>query len=926
MKKVRRILSVLLMISILVGMLSIGTAAAEKNSSIQIIEQGGKQYYLSDPAEGEIAGANNFDVWTSKTIAGTENEDEFEVTLQVGTTMKAIPNDVAVVLVMDVSGSMMNDETGERWYDNNMPEGRKRRIEYTREAARAFAEAYVKNAGGAERMLSIVQFGNQAQTVLPWMNANDNGVLKQEVAAAVDRVQVNFTVDPARNNWDEKQALADFGQVDYWDTNEASAEMKDCFADQFQSYSQAATMTDYFRTYMETVGGIERCTYSACEETEPHSHCAFEGCTVSEAHKHCAVEGCVYTEDHFHCAACSDISDHKHCAWENCENAEPHMHCAYEGCVSTEAHTHCQRCGLTTSDHTHIVGCTLSGCLTPYEGPHTHCCVRGGDSIDRYYCRYSKGWGSYGYRCKDPNPEHTHEFLDSDTAYLTGSRYFGSVWAIGTNMEAGLLLARNLVADGLRENGAIEGIDNVYVILLSDGKPTWMTDETSTTELKAIGKANNYGTWPALKDIVVDGSEDDIAIAEDIKEMAKLYAILYSNDLESKFSIGADHPLTGVSGAEWLTKSGDYYVGADAVFDSPAADGLDTAFLQINDRIDVLAKAWIVSDTLSEDVSFIEFLQNGSYAAFTPGSESTEATVSWSLGGMEPESGSGTMQHPYIYTLKYKVRLNSAQDDVKAASLAHDADNTLDGVWTGNNTNLQYFMIEKDKLDTMKPEDIQKALRGAAFEDVSVKGLYGDYTFVKKNGETEEPMEDVGFTLHAADETIYGSEIRSDAEGTAAFTDVPRGTYKLKETTVPEGMQQMADLELQVSWGEFLLADGQPAPEAILNWAIGTEPDDPDDPFIPDLPERPETPDLPTEPNDTPVVELPDEEVPATETPVEETTEDLVELPDEDVPLYDSPPTGDHTSAIWVFLMAASAVGVLACSMAMLGRRKQKER
>ena len=187
-------------------------------------------------------------------------------------------------------------------------------------------------------------------------------------------------------------------------------------------------------------------------------------------------------------------------------------------------------------------------------------------------------------------------------------------------------------------------------------------------------------------------------------------------------------------------------------------------------------------------------------------------------------------------------------------------------------------------------------------------------------------MEDVGFTLHAADEAAYGSEIRSDAEGTIAFTDVPRGVYKLRETTVPEGMQQMEDLELQVSWGEFLLADGRPAPEAIVNWAIGTEPDDPDDPFVPDWPERPNTPDLPTEPNDTPVVELPDEDVPAAETPVEETTEDLVELPDEDVPLYDSPPTGDHASAIWIFLMAASAVGALVCGMVMLGRRKQKER
>ena len=113
MKKIlSKVMSVILVLVMCVSMLSVTAFAVGQNSAIQIVEQGGKVYYLAEPQEGEVAGEDNFDVWTSKTIAGTENEDEFEITLQVGTTMKAVPNDVAVVLVVDGSGSMMMDKNG----------------------------------------------------------------------------------------------------------------------------------------------------------------------------------------------------------------------------------------------------------------------------------------------------------------------------------------------------------------------------------------------------------------------------------------------------------------------------------------------------------------------------------------------------------------------------------------------------------------------------------------------------------------------------------------------------------------------------------------------------------------------------------------------------------------------------------------------
>ena len=141
----KKMMAMLLTVCMVMSMLSVNAFAEEsvKTSDIQIVEDGGKVYYLADPGEDEAATADNFDVWTSKTIAGTENEDEFEVTLQVGTTMKAIPNDVAVVLVVDTSCSMMVDENGKSWGAGNVPAGTKLRIDYAREAALEFAEAFV---------------------------------------------------------------------------------------------------------------------------------------------------------------------------------------------------------------------------------------------------------------------------------------------------------------------------------------------------------------------------------------------------------------------------------------------------------------------------------------------------------------------------------------------------------------------------------------------------------------------------------------------------------------------------------------------------------------------------------------------------------------------------------------------------------------
>ena len=482
-KKLKRLLAMVMVVSMTMSLLSGMASAAEetsdiKTSDIQIVKQGGKVYYL---ANGENASSENFDVWTSKTIAGTENEDEFEVTLQVGTTMKAIPNDVAVVLVMDASGSMMMDKNGKKWGNKGeLPtDGTKLRIDYAKEAALEFADQLVENSGGAQRMLSVVEFGNNAMTVLPWTNANDNGMLRQSVADAISSVDVNFVHDNC-SFWDEEflktwnydvyNALKKDGgvgqrvQAENWSDELYTHEMKSFFEANFVSYEQSF-MSDYVTTMVtETVeegGEVTRCTYPGCEEEDAHTHCAVYGCTDPTNHTHCTYSGCTSTEvGHTHCAyegCMSGVADHKHCAvcgvsdakvpndthctYAGCTETAEHTHCTYSICANPAGHKHCERACWCEEDHTHckdiqdvcgrtdvhqhITGCTVFFCqdTTPY---HKHACLHGAVTSDKKVYKYpfydykggTGGGAAYqlaSARCLNSDPSHTHDVYDGDT-------------------------------------------------------------------------------------------------------------------------------------------------------------------------------------------------------------------------------------------------------------------------------------------------------------------------------------------------------------------------------------------------------------------------------------------------------------------------------------------------------------------------------
>ena len=173
----------------------------EYNSTNQIVtnpanptyyDKDGKVVPMVDGREPE-----NYAVSVHKTIQGVANgENQFDITLSVTTTESlktlSISPDAAVVLVMDVSNSMENKEDGSK-----TDQEEEKRIYKAKEAAKRFLAEYAKVAENykttANRMVSIVEFGSNAKTVLDWTNANNNGELNTAVTTGMNQVTIGFS-------------------------------------------------------------------------------------------------------------------------------------------------------------------------------------------------------------------------------------------------------------------------------------------------------------------------------------------------------------------------------------------------------------------------------------------------------------------------------------------------------------------------------------------------------------------------------------------------------------------------------------------------------------------------------------------------------------------------------------------------------------
>ena len=153
-KKIEKLLSLILAVSMIMSLLTVGVSATEDGESETLPANVEQIEYAGGSA------TNGDGVTVSKTIEGTDDENVFDITLKVD-TQKSITEvyrkaqSTAVVIVMDVSHTMK-----EQFGNTN-------RYEAAVAAASSFMENYanIENPAGADRKIGFVAFNTDAHEI-----------------------------------------------------------------------------------------------------------------------------------------------------------------------------------------------------------------------------------------------------------------------------------------------------------------------------------------------------------------------------------------------------------------------------------------------------------------------------------------------------------------------------------------------------------------------------------------------------------------------------------------------------------------------------------------------------------------------------------------------------------------------------------------
>lgn len=391
-----------------------------------------------------------------------------------------------------------------------------------------------------------------------------------------------------------------------------------------------------------------------------------------------------------------------------------------------------------------------------------------------------------------------------------------------TNMEAGLAVARDMLAGATNENK--------YVIFLSDGFPTTYIKSGYTGHVpihRVSDDTHNYirdDIYPQKPFTYGTNYSDRGAVK------AREMATYMKNSGITIFSIGVN--VSGQSLEAYITQSANntfstmdrtsetydiggtgtgYFenwlknsIGSGYYYDSTNTEGLKGAYAQIfttiKESIETASNAdWVAKDpvpaTIPDEVEFIGLYSKDDalQAASLSGSHAengentaaygTDSTISWDLktsGYTKHEEGNSTT---YTYTLKYRVRLKNED----AAFVENKVYNT------NGKTTLQYRVVKtvNNVISISDPKTIE-------FPVPSVHGYLAELTFIKQDNRGNA-LAGAEFTLnhdahcrecHGDNKplTLTSMVAFSDKNGTVTFRNIPSGhTYTLTETGIPPG-------------------------------------------------------------------------------------------------------------------------------------------
>ncbi len=181
----QRILSLLLTVLILLASLPFASAGALQTAdNTQQIEYTGGWNPAQYPTDGTLYKDR---VAVSKTIAPTEYENYFDITLKVVAKPRVIDQSVDVVVVMDVSNTMNSTHEG-LGPNNTGYDIKDARLTHAKSAVDTFLDLYsVDEKISTDRRFGLVTFNSYANTVIPLTTVN-TAQKAQELKATVNAI------------------------------------------------------------------------------------------------------------------------------------------------------------------------------------------------------------------------------------------------------------------------------------------------------------------------------------------------------------------------------------------------------------------------------------------------------------------------------------------------------------------------------------------------------------------------------------------------------------------------------------------------------------------------------------------------------------------------------------------------------------------
>ena len=370
----------------------------------------------------------------------------------------------------------------------------------------------------------------------------------------------------------------------------------------------------------------------------------------------------------------------------------------------------------------------------------------------------------------------------------------------GTNIEAGLMLARNNLSQGPDRNG----VDYLYTVLLTDGQPTYHVDWDNTNETEWIWGDEGGGNYTTEND-----AKDVGDIAEDILQLStqsRLYSICfgrtsYGNPVWNSKPFGNwkdANPKTTkqTTIGNWLRdfSSEAYNGGADA-------DDLLDNFDSVLSQIALATQAFQVTDVMGTNMTFGEFKnKGGNLAEYDAGTN----TLTWNVRNspIDEDISSVTSDGKYAtlgYTLKYTVTLDN---------LVNKQFTEEEPAQVNQKATLTYAF--QDENENWHGDEEGNVLTGE-FLVPTVKSHYGNLTFTKE-GSDGKKLEGVTFTLTTADKPGWSMTEESNQDGKVSFTNIPSGhTYTLTEALPDQYEDQytpISDASITVEYGNVTGSDG----------------------------------------------------------------------------------------------------------------------